>query len=134
MWVNVILVQNGLGLYAAWSFILAVTHFGFILNYDNDVSMTTTSWISLIIHLVYVVFYFLFEIIISPASLRYQFTPYLAYIWCLAGIVSNDDIGGEVYQTLAVVLLIVCVVVLLIKSIISIARARKYKTTLETSC
>ena len=130
LWVNVLLVQNGLGLYQTWTVIASVLNLGFVLHDFYELSMSDTCWIGLsVIATVYVI-NFVYDMLMGY-QYRYQFTPYLVYIWAFAGIVERSYDPDDDYQVFAAALLGFFIVGLLVKIIVTIIAAVKNPTTLE---
>ena len=130
IWINVLLVQNGLGLYQTWTVIATVLNIGFLLNDFYDVSMSDTCWIALsVIGTVYII-NFIYDMLMG-FRYRYQLTPYLVYVWAFAGIVEKNYDADDDFQVFAAVLLGFFILGLLVKVIVTIISAIRNPTVLE---
>ena len=132
MWVNVIIVQNGLGLYQTWTAIASVLNLGFALNERADVSVDDTCWIGVAIIGGLFLFHFIIDLALGEKS-RYLFTPYLVYIWAFAGILERGVDPDADYMKLVLGLLVLFGACLLVKLIVTIVTAVRRPGPLEYS-
>ena len=132
MWVNVIVVQNGLGLYQTWAAIASVLNLGFALNNYEGLSVDDTCWVGVSVIGVLFLVNFIFDLAMGE-KYRYQFTPYLVYIWAFAGIIARDVDPDADYMKLVLAELVMFGAGLLIKLVVTIAMAVRHPSALERS-
>jgi len=102
------MVQNGIGMYAAWLTVAFVLNLCMVLIYylGND-NMVASSW-GLGILAFFVVFYAWLDLIKFENSFRYIYTPYMVWIWALYGIIyENWDPSAPISTYMAALIAIV---------------------------
>ena len=95
IWVIRILVQNGIGFYAAWATIAAIFNFAVVLTYRTDlmgkaVGKEIGSTVSLIVFTMEILAWFILDNFVFERAMRYLFTPYIATLISLSGIMSKN--------------------------------------------
>ena len=133
MWLNIILVQNGIGIYSTWASIATLLNFGIVLVYLADVSMDTGCYIVLTILLAVFLLWAAFDIFIATKRLRYYFIPYIVLIVALSGIVDKQWVSSDVSGVVifVTVILAVTIAVLLLKIFATIYNSRRKPLLIE---
>lgn len=90
MWSIRFLVQNGLYLYAAWSYIMFLITLDLALVYQFNVPKQTSHLIILILMCTKLILYFIVENFISYKHCKFVFTP-----WIIYGIFIYDSIINQ---------------------------------------
>ncbi|XP_046331298.2 uncharacterized protein LOC124114661 [Haliotis rufescens] len=85
-------VQNGLGIYAAWVTIATLLNLGAVLEYklENPLDSSTTALIILSLLSVEVVVFVALDLSVLYQYSRYIFTPYLVVVVALVGIIAKN--------------------------------------------
>ena len=94
MWVNIILLHNGLGLYATWAFVETLISFNIMLTVETDVSQEDAGTIALALLLVIFLIYMCFDIFLSKTRLRYMIAPYVVLVVALSALVDESWESG----------------------------------------
>ncbi len=93
IWAMRVIVQNGLGLYAAWGTVASVFNFAIVLTFGTGLSgdrQAVGSTVSLIIFTLEIFAWFIFDNFVFEKPLRYLFTPYSVIVISLVGILSKN--------------------------------------------
>ncbi len=94
IWALRLVVQNGLGLYAAWGTVAAVFNFAIVLTHRTELGKGKQddigSTVSLIVFTLEIVCWFIFDNIVFEKLLRYLFTPYSVIVISLIGIIHKN--------------------------------------------
>lgn len=131
MWINVVLVQNSLGLFATWVIVAATLNVGIVLRYKEDYSMSTACWVALVILAAIFFCYAIFDMFVATVKLRYQLTPYLVVIVALAGVLSANSDTEVGFIRFAVGVLTAVVLLLMAKITLSVLRAVREPSPLD---
>ena len=93
VWLVRILVQNGLGFYATWGGVASIFNFAIVLTYRTGLTpkrQEVGSTVSLIIFTLEIFSWFILDNFVFEQTLRYLYTPYIAILVSLIGIISNN--------------------------------------------
>ena len=90
MWVNILLLHNGLALYASWVFIEMLVTLSAMLTVETDTSQENAGTISLAILLVVFLFYLCCDVFLSRKRLRYIIAPYVTLVVALSALVNES--------------------------------------------
>ena len=96
IWMIRLVVQNGLGLFAAWGTVAAVFNFAIVLSYRTGLKQSRQSGqdvgstVSLIIFTLEIFAWFIFDNFVFEKLLRYLFTPYGVIVVSLIGIMTKN--------------------------------------------
>ena len=90
VWAIRILVQNGMIMYASWSFVMFLFTLNLSLVYELHVSMETSHLVVLGLLFVKVFAYFLAENFTAYAYTTFVFTPWLVYIMFLSDTLATQ--------------------------------------------
>ena len=93
IWMIRLVVQNGLGLFAAWGTVAAVFNFAIVLSYRTGLKQSRQdvgSTVSLIIFTLEIFAWFIFDNFVFEKLLRYLFTPYGVIVVSLIGIMTKN--------------------------------------------
>ena len=126
---TIVIVLNGLGLYAAWVSIASLINIVVVLHYTLEiVSQTVASTIFLGCLAFDAVVYACLDLVMFERHFRYVFTPYIVLHMALAGILyKNWDLSGNPEKTVFEIALICCGTFLVILKVINaVARSCKY--------
>ncbi len=113
IWLNRIILQNGLGFFLTWLSLATNLNFATFLTYENGVDMQLSSTIALIFILAIIVVYFVVESIIWPRYLLYMFTPWFVVIIALIGSVAKNWISTKPTRNNIITLILLIITVLL---------------------
>ena len=131
MWTNILLVQNGFGLYQTWTAIASSLNLGFALRHmKNPLSLDTVCWIVLAALATVYIVYIIIDIV-AGVKLRYQLAPYFVIVWGIAGIVTRNYDPNASYTKAVKVSLVVAILVLFAKIAAVFTLAKKYPSKLE---
>ena len=134
IWANVILVHNGLGLYAAWCTVTALLTLRTMLVETFDIKEEDAATVVLVIILIIVIVYPPIEMWLSNKRLRYVWTPYLTLIVAMAGVIDGhkwDDDSDSANAILKIVIIVLLIIATLTKIGISIYRAFRQPTKID---
>lgn len=92
MWAIRILVQNGLILFAAWSFVVFIINLDQCLVYEVNLSEKVSHLIILGVFLFKLVIYFIVETLITYKYSKFIFTPWIIYAVFLYDTIMNQTI------------------------------------------
>ena len=90
LWLNSILIQNGILTYATWTTIAALLNLSSVLTYWADLAEETASIICLSILTVELVLYFIVDIFLLERHLRSAFMAYPVVIWSTTAVLVNN--------------------------------------------
>ena len=134
MWANVILVHNGLALYAAWNTVTALISFHTLLVEVLEVKSKDAATAALAIMLIIVTVYAGLEMWLSKKRLRYVVTPYFAILVALSGMIDghdwSDDNGSNAW--LKAVIMAIMIIATIAKAAVIVFRIVKYPNKMET--
>ena len=134
MWVNVLLVHNGLGIYAAWSTVATLLTLRTMLVETFDIKAKSAGTVILALILIIAVIYPTLEMWLSKKRLRYVWTPYFTLIVAMAGSIDahrwNDD-SDSANAVLKIVIMSILIIATLTKIGISVFRAFKQPTKID---
>ncbi|XP_072168291.1 uncharacterized protein [Diadema setosum] len=123
LWLNRLLIQNGLAIYATWCSIATLLNFSMTLQYFANVDPKTACLVALSILTVELVLYVILDNFIWDAYLRSTFMPYLVVIWATSSaMVNNWDSESAVSVFTAVIVGLACAA-LVFKILMVIVRA-----------
>lgn len=119
VWLNRILVHNGLAMFSSWLLMATCVSLSSILTYSWHVEMTTASSIALILIAILVTTYFILDNLIYPKHTLYLFTPWIVVVSaCVAILTKNYEKQQPTHNNLIeIVLFVVFVVYFAIKLI-----------------
>ena len=130
---NVGLIQNGLGLYQAWTGIAAALNLGFALRLIHKVPLGTVCWIVLTSLACAYILYVIADHVIMGFRFRYQISPYVVFVWGYLGIVSRAHASDEQYMKLVYASLALSVLGLIGKIARSFVMVNVQPTILENN-
>ncbi|XP_051984766.1 uncharacterized protein si:dkey-29d8.3 [Xyrauchen texanus] len=112
----IVLVQNGIAIYATWTTIATLLNFTVVLNLAS-VSATNAATASLCILLLVVIIWFTFENLVIENHVRYILTVYPVIIYALIGILTKhyDASAPGRNAVFSVVLLVMTCIVLVVR-------------------
>merc|ERR1712076_181847 len=90
IWITVILVHNGFGVYVAWVCIATLLSFNTVLHFILEVSMETSTYVSLGIITFEISVWFALDGFVFWKYTRFLFTPYMVAIFALAGVITEN--------------------------------------------
>lgn len=90
IWINRILVQNGLAMFAVWGTVAAMFNFAIVLTYRTGAEQEVSSTVSLSIFIIEILVWWIFDNFVFERYLRYLFTPYFVLIVSIAGIIAKN--------------------------------------------
>ena len=90
IWMVRILVQNGLGMFAAWGTVAAMFNFAVVLCFGTGTKSEVASTVSLSIFMLEIFAWWIFDNFVFDKYLRYLFTPYIVILLSIAGIISKN--------------------------------------------
>jgi len=97
MWTIRLLVQNGIGFYAAWGTVAGIFNFAIVLTYRTGLGDGSAgdeeevgSTVSLIIFSLLILSWFILDVFIFEESLRYLVMPYIATLISIIAIISKN--------------------------------------------
>ena len=90
IWINRILVQNGLAMFAVWGTVAAMFNFAIVLKYRTGAKQEVASTVSLSIFIIEILIWWIFDNFVFEKYLRYLFTPYFVLLVSIAGIISKN--------------------------------------------
>jgi hypothetical protein len=90
LWLTRLLIQNGLGLFAAWTSLASFLSLAVFLRYELDFNMLSAGTVSLTGILVLIVTYFVLENFALANQLLYLYTPWLVILAGLSGSIMNN--------------------------------------------
>ena len=102
IWSNIVLVHNGLALYATWSTVATLLTLRTMLVETLDVRSSSAAIVVLSLLLIIVVVYPALEMFTVPVRLRYVLTPYLTLGVALAGLLDAHDWDNDSDSTAAI--------------------------------
>jgi hypothetical protein len=117
IWLNRILVQNSLGMYATWLCIATLLNFGIILCYVLGVPRDISGTVCLGILAADLVIWFVVDIFVVYRASNYVVVPYIVVIVALAGSIEKNYVAMATNSVFSVVLIIVGSGALLVKVI-----------------
>lgn len=138
LWLNRILIQNGIAFYAAWVTIATLINFGLVLTYkdgsdlsDIGVAQDVSGTICLSIALVEVMVWFTLDIFFLDRYTRYLFSPYITLTVAFAGVVQKNYNLDTAYRNsvFSVVLLVIAAVSMVTKFTVMVVRHIKHPIT-----
>lgn len=117
IWINRILVQNGLGFFLTWLSLATNLNFAIFLTYGASVAVDISSTAVLIIILALIVTYFVLENFVWQRYMMYLFAPWFVLNLALIGSISKNYNGTTPSRNniLTVVLLILVVIFTIVK-------------------
>ena len=122
LWLTRVLVLNGLLFYTTWTTIASLINLAAAMEYDGDVSGSTSAYVALSLLAATVITYFILENSLFDRYLRYAFAVYPVIIWALSGSLAknwnNSDPSGV--NIFSLVLLVVTIVLALVRIILFI--------------
>ena len=98
-----VLLNNGIGVYETWVTIAAQVNFAVVLQYDYDVSPSTSAIVALSIILLEMGTWVIAEITFLDRYIRYILIVYPVVIWALGGIIADNYEEGETSSILSLV-------------------------------
>ena len=119
LWANIVLVHNGLALYATWATVAALLTLRTMLVETLDVQTSSAANAVLAILLVIIVVYPILEMWTVSVRLRYVLTPYLTLGVALAGMLDAHDWDDESGSTPAI-LKIVASAILAVATVVKV--------------
>ena len=126
VWLVRILVQNGLGLYAAWVTIASLINVDVVMQYTSGIAQHIASTVCLCFLLLAIVSWFFFDNFLADAYTRYTVTPYPLLVFALTGsLVKNWDMTKSNSVLTAVLLATACVATILKVAIMLLRHARR---------
>ncbi|XP_067687326.1 uncharacterized protein [Haliotis asinina] len=127
------MVQNGLGIYAAWVTIATLLNLGAVLQYKlaNPLDSSTTALVALSLLAVEVVVFVVLDLSVLDKYSRYIFTPYLVVVVALVGVIAKNWDPLESSSIFSAVLLGVAAVCLILKFAALLGRSRQYHQPIQ---
>ncbi|XP_041474157.1 uncharacterized protein LOC121422972 [Lytechinus variegatus] len=127
LWAYRVLVHNGLAIYATWATAASLINLSVALIYEAMLPSDVATYVSLTTLAVIVIVYFVFELFVFDAYTRYVFMVYPTLIWALAGIMvaNGDDTNSPVFVYSAI-LVSVCFIFFIVKTVFMIIRSPVY--------
>ncbi|XP_041474094.1 uncharacterized protein LOC121422918 [Lytechinus variegatus] len=127
LWAYRVLVHNGLAIYATWATAAALINLSVALIYEAMLPSDVATYITLTTLAVVAIVYFVFELFVFDAYTRYVFMVYPTLIWALAGIMvaNGDDTNSPVFVYSAI-LVSVCFIFFIVKTVLMIIRSPVY--------
>ncbi|ELT95286.1 hypothetical protein CAPTEDRAFT_97992 [Capitella teleta] len=90
VWINRILVQNGLAMFAVWGTVAAMFNFAIVLTYRTGADQGVASTVSLSIFIIEIMVWWIFDNFVFEKYFRYLFTPYFVLLVSIAGIIAKN--------------------------------------------
>ncbi|XP_037312006.2 uncharacterized protein LOC119198682 [Pungitius pungitius] len=95
LWLQRVLVQNGIAIYATWTTIASLVNLSIVLNYDANVSPADAATVSLSILTVLLFVWFFLENFVLDKHVRYILTIYPFVIWAVTGVFSKNNNAAD---------------------------------------
>ena len=95
-WCYVIVGINGYSIYAAWTMVECLTNFTLTLYHKDNISMQSASLANLSLLCIVVTFGAIADLLFFDHNTRFLVSPYLTFIWHLAGILSEKNFESSV--------------------------------------
>lgn len=127
VWVNRILLQNGLAFFASWGTVAAIFNFAVVLTYRTGAPKDVGSTVSLTVFTLEIVGWACLDNYVFEKMLRYLFTPYLMMATALAGIISKNWDPTRRNSLYTLTLFIGVIILILIKAVLLCYRHKKRK-------
>ncbi|XP_031706162.1 uncharacterized protein LOC116385101 [Anarrhichthys ocellatus] len=91
LWLQRVLVQNGIAIYATWTTIATLVNLAIVLTYDANMSPTDAATVSLSVLTVVLVVWFYLENFVLDQHVRYIVTFYPFVIWAVTGVFTKNN-------------------------------------------
>jgi putative effector of murein hydrolase LrgA (UPF0299 family) len=122
IWLNRILIQNALAMYATWLCIAALLNLGNVLCYVLGIPVPLTGTVCLGILAVDLVVWFVVDIFVVHRASNYVVIPYVVVIVALAGSIEKNYVPMATNSLISVVLIIVAAGAFLVKIVTMVYR------------
>lgn len=124
-WLMIVLVQNGVGMYATWCSVASPLNSAISLCYFHGVEMTLAGTVGLTIVALEVVLFVPMDFVALDRWTRYLITPHLTLIWALSAILIRHGVVMGRNSIFTLVLLCVCIGSTIAKIMVMIMRHRR---------
>ncbi|XP_050404215.1 uncharacterized protein LOC126820358 [Patella vulgata] len=130
MWMIIVIVQNGVALFAGWTTVIFYLNLAVCLVYWN-VLAAMSSLICLCIFAVHFISFALTDLTIFHKFTKYVLTPYIAIAVALAGMLLKNwraDSVNAIFVAVFLAFVVICAIIKSIRMLIHIVRANRKVT------
>eukprot|EP00485_Elphidium_margaritaceum_P023884 CAMPEP_0202712766 /NCGR_PEP_ID=MMETSP1385-20130828/45193_1 /ASSEMBLY_ACC=CAM_ASM_000861 /TAXON_ID=933848 /ORGANISM="Elphidium margaritaceum" /LENGTH=168 /DNA_ID=CAMNT_0049372897 /DNA_START=451 /DNA_END=957 /DNA_ORIENTATION=+ len=124
----IVLLLNGLSMYAQWSMIAACINLSIVLCYRSGLSDSTASFVGLSVFTVLQCVIWMFEILNGKIRkiLKYTITPYIVLWLAFIGILTANGVGRDYPPSImALILLVISGIVFCLKIYVAVFAPRR---------